>query len=138
MLAGALEALAFVFVTFDIRFLAGVGPRWDHPSPDLILCLASSFYYWSDAWRFPLFELPAMGYPEGGSIVYNDAIPIGALASKIVASLTGLCSRSTVRGSGCALDSRAPSSPGSRIFSAIARCWRRRPLRPSRCRCRSC
>jgi hypothetical protein len=90
VLLGALVGLVFMFGTFDVHFFAGTGPRWEHPTPDMVAYLASTFYYWNDAWRVPLFELPAMGYPEGGSVVYNDAIPIGALASKIVASLTGL------------------------------------------------
>ena len=90
MLLGRLVGLTFAFATFDVRFLAGTGPRWEHPTPDMVEYLASTFYYWNDAWRLPLFDLPAMGYPEGGSVVYNDAIPIGALVSKIIASLTGL------------------------------------------------
>ena len=90
LLLGALVGITFAFATYDVRFLAGTGPRWEHPTPDMVAYLASTFYYWNDAWRLPLFELPAMGYPEGGSVIYNDAIPIGALASKVVASLTGL------------------------------------------------
>jgi hypothetical protein len=90
MFLGAMVGLAFAFGTFDLRYLAGTGPRWQHPSPDLVAYLAGTYYYLDDAWRLPLFDVPSMGYPEGGSVVYNDAIPIGALASKIVATLTGL------------------------------------------------
>ena len=89
VLFGALLGLLFALATLDLRFLMGVGPRWEHPRPDLVAYLAAAFYYLGDAWRFPLFELPQMGYPEGGSVVYNDAIPIAALVSKVLATLTG-------------------------------------------------
>jgi hypothetical protein len=32
----------------------------------------------------PGFSIPAMGYPEGGSILFNDALPLTALASKAI------------------------------------------------------
>ena len=44
----------------------------------------------SDRWRLPLFSLPAMGYPEGGSVLFNDALPLTALPSKVIYRLTGV------------------------------------------------
>ena len=32
MLLGGLVGLTFAFPTFDVRFLAGTGPRWEHPT----------------------------------------------------------------------------------------------------------
>jgi hypothetical protein len=90
ILIGAFVGLAFAVVTFDVRYLAGIGPRWEHPSPDLVAYLAATQYYIADAWRLPVFAVPPMGYPEGGSVIYNDAVPIGALASKIGASIAGV------------------------------------------------
>ena len=47
-------------------------------------------YYIVDAWRFPLFSVPGMGYPEGGSVLFNDALPLTALATKVVYQVWGL------------------------------------------------
>ncbi len=87
--AGLLTGLVVAFVTLDARFLAGTGPRWEHPRPDLALYLTSASYFLADRWRLPLFDLPMMGYPEGGSVVYNDGVPIAALAAKALATTTG-------------------------------------------------
>ena len=40
--------------------------------------------------RLPLFSIPGMGYPEGGSVLFADALPLGALCSKILYALSGL------------------------------------------------
>lgn len=60
------------------------------PENDFNAYLVAWHYYIVDGWRFPLFSVPAMGYPEGGSVLFNDALPLAALLSKALYHVTGL------------------------------------------------
>ena len=60
------------------QFIAGTGGKWIRPENDYVAYLVAWNYYIVDTWRFPLFDLPAMGYPEGGSVLFNDALPLTA------------------------------------------------------------
>ena len=79
---GALIGLLVGLQALDPQFIAGTGAKWVHPQDDYIAYLVAWHYYVADAWRFPLFSLPAMGYPEGGSVLFNDALPLTALITK--------------------------------------------------------
>jgi hypothetical protein len=46
-------------------------------------------YFVAEPWRFPLFDLPDAGYPEGASVLFTDALPLGVLASKLAYRATG-------------------------------------------------
>jgi hypothetical protein len=85
----AFIGLAVACLAFDWHFLDGTAPLWTWPSGDRAAYLTPILYFVRDPWRLPLFALPQMGYPEGGSVIYNDAIPIGALVSKLLYDLTG-------------------------------------------------
>jgi hypothetical protein len=88
-LLAACVGVVLAFATLDPWFLLGVGAKWQNPTGDLTAYMVASTYYLHDSWHFPLWSIPKMGYPEGGSIVYNDAIPIAALPTKLLTSLTG-------------------------------------------------
>lgn len=88
-LAGLATGLAVALSALPLGFIAGTGGKWLHPDNDYNAYLVAWNYFVLDAWRFPLFDLPAMGYPEGGSVLFNDALPIAALPTKILYELTG-------------------------------------------------
>lgn len=85
-IVGAILAVRFL----DPGFIAGTGGKWVRPENDYVAYLVAWNYYVLDTWRFPLFSLPAMGYPEGGSILFNDALPLAALPAKLLYQLTGV------------------------------------------------
>jgi hypothetical protein len=88
--AGAAVGLALGLVALAPGFVAGTGGLWACPPNDVVMYRVAWSYYVADAWRWPLFEVPALGYPEGGSVLFMDALPLAALATKLFASLTGV------------------------------------------------
>lgn len=74
----------------DPRFVAGTGGKWIRPDNDYNAYLVAWHYYIVDAWRLPLFSIPAMGFPEGGSVLFNDALPLAALFTKALYQLAGV------------------------------------------------
>ena len=89
MICGALVGVVIALAVLDPQFIAGTGGKWVRPENDYIAYLVAWNYYIIDEWRFPLFNVPAMGYPEGGSVLFNDALPITAIATKILYQWTG-------------------------------------------------
>lgn len=87
---GAAVGLVVALVSIDPGFITGSGALWAHPQNDVVMYLVPWNYFLADEWRLPLFHIPAMGYPEGGSILFNDALPIGTLLVKLVYSATGV------------------------------------------------
>ena len=89
LLLGGLVGAIVALTVLPLGFIAGTGGLWPRPWGDVSTYLLAWRYFVDDQWRFPLLDVPAIGYPEGGSVLLNDALPIGALATKIVYSLTG-------------------------------------------------
>ena len=87
---GALVGLIVGLRVLDPQFIAGTGGKWVRPENDYIAYLVAWNYYVVDGWRLPLFALPAMGYPEGGSVPFNDALPLTALITKALYHWTGI------------------------------------------------
>ena len=90
LLAGGFVGLIIGLQTLDPQFILGTGGKWVRPENDYIAYLAAWNYYVLDTWRLPLFSLPLMGYPEGGSVLFNDALPLTALPTKILYRLAGV------------------------------------------------
>jgi hypothetical protein len=90
MTPGAIVGAALAACAFDVGFVTGRSAFWARPKNDFNAYLVAWQYFLHDRWRIPLFDLPNMGYPEGGSVLFNDALPIGVLPSKIVHSLFGI------------------------------------------------
>jgi len=86
---GALTGVVVGLQALDPQFVAGRG-KWLGPENDLIAYLVAWNYYIIDRWRLPLFSLPAMGYPEGGNVLFNDGLPLTALVTKIVYRVLGV------------------------------------------------
>jgi hypothetical protein len=88
-LGGALLGLIAAAFALHPAFVTGAPSRWSQPGGDLVAYYVGLQYFLHAPWHLPLFDLPMMGYPEGGSVILNDAIPLGALLSKLAHSLTG-------------------------------------------------
>lgn len=89
LVAGALVGLVIGLQALDPSFIVGTGGKWIRPENDYNAYLVAWNYYILDSWRFPVFSLPQMGYPEGGSVLFNDALPLTALATKVIHKVTG-------------------------------------------------
>ena len=85
---GASTGVVVGLQALDPQFVAGRG-KWLGPENDLVAYLVAWNYYIIDRWRLPLFSLPAMGYPEGGNVLFNDGLPLTALLTKIVYRFLG-------------------------------------------------
>jgi Family of unknown function (DUF6311) len=86
---GAVVGAVIGLYALPFGFIRGDGVGWANPEGDLNMYLIPLQYFIHDAWRFPLFDLPAMNYPEGGSVLFNDALPLGVLVSKVIHSVSG-------------------------------------------------
>ena len=84
-----LLAVVYALTIIDVPFILGTGPIWDGVWGDRFTNLIGALYYAHDAWRFPLFFVPKLGFPEGANIVYTDSIPVAALGLKVIYKLTG-------------------------------------------------
>ena len=77
---------------FDWAFISGTGPYWEHLQLwdlDRAQALIGWRHFASDEWRFPLFWVASLSYPEGANIIFTDSIPLVAFVFKIVRELTG-------------------------------------------------
>src|SRR5262245_5921532 len=89
MLVGAAVGAVIGLYALPFGFIRGNGVSWANPPADLNAYLIPFQYFIHDTWRFPVFDLPAMNYPEGGSVLFNDALPLGVLMSKVIHSVSG-------------------------------------------------
>lgn len=89
VLAGAAVGLALALAAFTPGFILGTGPAWTWPRNDHNQYLFTWHYFLHQPWGLPLFDLPDMGYPQGGSALLTDGLPLGLLPSKLVHTLTG-------------------------------------------------
>src|SRR5262245_44302069 len=78
ILAGALVGTWLGLKSLDWGFIVGTGGKWIRPDNDFIAYLVAWNYFIVDDWRLPVFSLPAMGYPEGGNVLFNDGLPLTA------------------------------------------------------------
>lgn len=85
LLIGAVYALSI----FDVSFILGRSAFWTEPVGDSIMNRIGALYFIQDNWRFPLFFVPKLNFPEGVSIVFTDSIPLVALIFKVVYKLSG-------------------------------------------------
>ncbi|HEY7055135.1 MAG TPA: hypothetical protein VH458_01355, partial [Vicinamibacterales bacterium] len=65
MACGLLVGLLLAFAILPIDFIVGSRGIWRQPKFDLYPYLTTWNYFIRDHWRFPLLDVPAMGYPEG-------------------------------------------------------------------------
>jgi hypothetical protein len=87
---GGLVGAAVGLRVLSPEFMTGTGGMWVHPTNDFNAYLVAWYYFVADTWRLPLFDVPAMGYPEGGNVLFNDGLPLTALATKLLYQGTGI------------------------------------------------
>ena len=92
----ALVGVIWALSIFNWSFITGRNIWWQSPhvvggalNPDIAQVLVGYFYYVQSPWHMPLFYVSALGTPVGTNIAAMDAVPIVALAGKLVHSLTG-------------------------------------------------
>ena len=56
---------------------------------DRPLHVAGSNYFQQQPWQYPVFDIEGYRYPEGGSLIYTDGIPIVAALIKLTHPLHG-------------------------------------------------
>jgi hypothetical protein len=92
LLATIVVSSTYAFSIFDWAFVSGTGPYWQHLQRwdlDRAQALIGFRYFARDAWRFPVFHVPALRYPEGTTIVFTDSIPLLAAFFKVLFEITG-------------------------------------------------
>ncbi|HEY7500985.1 MAG TPA: DUF6311 domain-containing protein [Vicinamibacterales bacterium] len=87
-LAAAAIAAIIAYNTLDAQFLHGTGGKWLQPDNDSAAYMVAWSYFLGDAWRLPIFAVPRMGYPEGGNVLFLDALPLTAIVTKCVYAAT--------------------------------------------------
>jgi hypothetical protein len=80
--------IVFALLSLDPAYILGHGAYWNAQLGDAAKGEIGWFYYARDAWRFPLFDIGTYHYPEGGSLVLSDSLPLFALPAKILYQLT--------------------------------------------------
>jgi Family of unknown function (DUF6311) len=90
LMLGAVVGALLALTALDLRFVLGTGGKWVRPEGDFIEYVVAWRYFIGDVWRLPLFAVPAMGYPEGGNVIFSDALPLTALITKVLHSVFGV------------------------------------------------
>ena len=85
--------LVFAALTLNAAYVRGTGAYWDAQLGDVAKGEIGWFYYARDSWRFPVFDNENTHYPEGGSVVLSDSLPLLALPAKAVYRTVGDTSR---------------------------------------------
>jgi len=88
-----LFGLVFATLTLNAAYVRGTGAYWDAQLGDVAKGEIGWFYYARDNWRFPVFDNKNTHYPEGGSVVLSDSLPLFALPAKAVYRTVGDTSR---------------------------------------------
>ena len=81
---------------FDWSFVLGEDAFWrfpkgtiTHSQYDMAQVVTAYFYYMQSNWHLPLFYVSTLGAPAGTNIIFTDAVPVVALAGKLIHSTTG-------------------------------------------------
>jgi hypothetical protein len=81
---GLVFGVVFAALSLDPSYISGRGAYWSMQLGDPAKGEIGWFYYARDAWRFPIFDIATYHYPEGGSVVLSDSLPLIALPAKAV------------------------------------------------------
>src|SRR5262245_23183947 len=75
-MSGAAIGALVGLTALDLGFITGTGGAWVRPRGDWNSYLVAWHYFVGDGWRLPVFEVAGMSYPEGGNVVFSDALPL--------------------------------------------------------------
>lgn len=76
--------LLFAALGLSPGYIDGSGAYWQALVGDPAKGEIGWYYYACDVWRFPLLAIGNYHYPEGGSIVLSDSLPLFALPAKLL------------------------------------------------------
>ena len=82
-------AAALAFAVFTPAVMTGQYGALDAPQGDQAQALAGAYYFYRDAWRWPVFEMVVPGMAQLSNIAYTDSIPLLTLVGKLWFRLTG-------------------------------------------------
>jgi hypothetical protein len=85
----AVTGILYLLSIFDFSFIFAHSAYWKEPFGDPITNQIGARYFAQDSWRWPLFYVPRLAFPEGTNIIYTDSIPFLALLAKIIYKITG-------------------------------------------------
>jgi hypothetical protein len=80
---------ALALAVFTPAVMTGRHEALHAPQGDQAQALAGAYYFYRDAWRWPLFEVAVPGASQPANIAYSDSVPLLALAGKVWFRLTG-------------------------------------------------
>ena len=80
---------AYALTLFEPSFILGRSVYWTEPYGDPTTNMVGALYFVRDEWRFPLFYVPKLGFPEGVNIVYTDSLPLFAIVARLVHKFSG-------------------------------------------------
>lgn len=83
-------SLLYAFSIFNFSYIFEQNAYWKEPFADRITNHIGLLYFIQDNWRWPLFYVPQLAFPEGANIIYTDSIPLLALITKIFYKSTGI------------------------------------------------
>lgn len=86
LLAALLGALVCLHI-YGWDFVTGESAFWLAPHADHMQAITGWYGFRHDHWRFPLFDVKTLRYPQGANIVFTDSIPLLALVFKPLAPL---------------------------------------------------
>jgi len=96
LVLAAVTGVLWAASMFGLSFVSGQDAFWQFPKGtiggsqvDMAQILAVYFYYVQSPWQLPLFQVAALGTPDGANAIMMDVVPIVALAGKLIHSLTG-------------------------------------------------
>lgn len=89
LLTALLAATAIAIAVFTPAVMSGRDGALSAPQGDQAQALAGAYYFYRDAWRWPLFEMVVPGASQRSNIAFTDSIPLLALAGKVWFRLTG-------------------------------------------------
>jgi hypothetical protein len=84
-----LLATGLALAVFSPAVMTGQLAALAAPQGDQAQTLAGAYYFYRDAWRWPLFETMVPGTAEPSNIAFTDSIPWLSLGGKALFQLTG-------------------------------------------------
>jgi len=80
----AAAVVVFVLAVLGWGYISGIGAYWQQPLYDAGAHVSGWLFFKQDSWHFPIFDTSRMNYPDGGSIILTDSIPLVAFVAKLV------------------------------------------------------
>lgn len=77
-------ALIYIMIIFPKGFITGTSSYWLTQQEDVTQYIAGFNVYFYEDWKFPLFKIESINYPEGTRSTFVDIIPIYSFFLKLL------------------------------------------------------